>query len=123
MEITIDGKLTKVRNGRTRFSFPAVTILKSGNTYLCYLNAVARKYFDASQGVNWYLNQNYVIAMPSDAINAYRACVKSSKGAARQGYTFPKSLIDDRKVKPGCYKIYKYKDGFAFKPYEPIKED
>jgi len=49
--------------------------------------------------------------------------VKSSRGAARQGYTFPKSLIDDRKVKPGCYKIYKYKDGFAFKPYEPIKED
>jgi hypothetical protein len=84
---------------------------------------VARKYFDASQGVNWYLNQNYVIAMPSDAINAYRACVKSSRGAARQGYTFPKSLIDDRKVKTGCYKIYKYKDGFAFKPYEPIKED
>ena len=36
---------------------------------------------------------------------------------------FPAYLAKIKKVKSGIYKVYKYKDGIAFKRYEPFDLD
>lgn len=119
MEIEVD-KLKQVQNGRTRYTFPACTISRSGNTYLCYLNAAARKALELSDGVNWYEDTNYIIALPSKALNAYKKNVYGENKF--RGYTFPKELIQRKKVKPGTYKVYKYRNGFGFKFYEQLED-
>ncbi len=123
------GKMKRVCDGRHKVDYPACTIGRNGFNFYCYLNAIARRHFDpAEQGVNWYVNEddrrhvNYIIAMPSTAVNAYKPIIKQ-RGGIYTGYSFPKSLVDEGKVNPGMYKLYRYKSGFAFKPYEPIKEE
>ena len=129
------GKMKRVSDGRHRVEYPACTIGRNGKNYYCYLNSIARSHFEAAQGVNWYQNENYIIALPSPAVNAYKPIIKTKKGSY-SGYSFPSKLVFDPvniwkaygrecegTVKPGMYKLYRYKNGFAFKPYEPIKED
>ena len=122
MEIEVE-KMKRIRNGRVHYTFPACTIARSGSTYLCYLNAAARKVFVMPDGVNWYEETNHIVALPSKALNAYK---KNSYGGKNnnisRGYTFPKELITRRKVVPGTYKLYRYRDGFAFKFYERLED-
>lgn len=128
MEIEISGKLTAVPRGQQKYTFPACSIMRTGQSWLCYLNAAARRVWSCDKGVNWYQNDGNVIAMPSDAVNAYQPI---KKNGILSGYTFPQILLklDDGRhngnVKPGVYRLYKCKSGFAFQPYKPlaVKED
>ena len=122
MEIEVD-KLKRIRNGRMHYAFPACTIVRSGSTYLCYLNAAARKVLEMPDGVNWYEDTDYIVALPSKALNAYKKNLYGGKNKnIFRGYTFPKELIQRRKVLPGTYKIYKYRNGFGFKFYERLED-
>ena len=118
MELEINGKLNKVRKGSQRYNFPTCTIMRTGPTYFCYLNRAARNVWTCDKGVNWYENDGNIIALPSDAINAYHPV---SKNGILSGYTFPQILINQGKVKLGVYRLYRCKSGFGIQPYKPLE--
>lgn len=118
MELEINGKLNKVMKGHQRYNYPTCTIMRTGGTWFCYLNKAARNVWSCDKGVNWYENDGNIIALPSDALNAYQP---ARKNGILSGYTFPQILINNGKVKPGTYRVYKCKSGFGIQPYKPIK--
>ena len=64
------------------------------------------------------MNDNYIICLPSKSVTAFKPMYIKGKV---KGYCFPKCLIDSKKVKPGYYRLYRYKSGFAFKRYEQLE--
>lgn len=122
MELEINGKLEKVRSGgkgKIRFDFPVCTVKRNGSTFIAYLNAAAARILDDMGTVSWYLDENYIICMPSKAINAYKPITMNGK---LKGYCIPMRLLQDRIVREGHYKLYRYKSGFGFKKYERLED-
>lgn len=100
-----------------RFDYPVITIGEK----TIYFNRFAEHLL--KDAVRWATAGEYVIGLPCDrkASNAF-AARKPATGAPGKIAVFPSALRDEKKIQPGTYKLYKYKDGFAFKRYEPIKE-
>jgi len=67
--------------------------------------------------VLWYITSSYVIGLPAHrrSANAYK--VREHNGGLST--KFPAEL-KSKMVTKGLYKVYKYKNGFAFKRYEPL---
>lgn len=68
--------------------------------------------------IKWFTTSEYVIGLPAPANdkNAYKARRVWNKVVTH----LPKDLKNNKKIGKGHYRVYKYKDGFAFKRYEPI---
>lgn len=120
MELIIEGTFERIKSGKRTYDFPVCRLSITKSSCTCYLNKKAASCLDEMERVNWYLNENYVICMPSSAVNGNRPVYTNGKF---KGYIFPRNLLTSGRVKPGYYKLYRYKSGFAFKHYEPLKEE
>lgn len=100
-----------------RFDYPVITIGEK----TIYFNKLSECL--VKDAVRWATAGEYVIGLPCDksANNAF-TIRKAPHNAAGKIAVFPSALRDGKKIQPGTYKLYKFKDGFAFKRYEPIKE-
>ena len=99
-----------------KVNVPLVYVPK--NPYNLYFNVASSAIIP--EFIKWYTTTNLVIGLPSsekdkDHYPTFRNLMKNGGGITTR---FPSVLIHQKKVKPGYYKIYKYKDGFAFKRYE-----
>lgn len=101
-----------------RFPFPAVTI--HGTTI--YFNRFCTSLL--GQVVRWYMTGDYVIGLPpqkGDAtVDVFAIRFHGPGKGART--TFPMAMRSGKRVREGAYKVYKYKDGLAFKRHEPLEE-
>lgn len=116
-EIELDEELELIEKtfGR-KVDFPAVTLTQKSAQM--YFNVYARDL--VPDHINWSTTTNYVVGLPTNATDkdAFHAR-KSWKGNGVVCFC-PVALLKEKKVKEGTYKVYKYKNGFAFKRYEPL---
>ena len=99
-----------------KYGFPTVHVMPD----CIYFNSCASPY--VPKAIRWFSTAEYIIGLPA---NAEKGSFKvsncpSTKDTKRT--SFPVSLREKR-VRCGVYKLYKYKDGVAFKRYEPIEID
>ena len=114
-EISIGEELEALGKHHTELDYPAVSI-SSGWLYF-------NKYCLPLIGpaVEWFINDKYVVGLPAKkgAANSYAMTIPARKNAR---ITSLNIAMRQKGIKDGVYRVYKYKDGFAFKRYEPIKE-
>lgn len=69
--------------------------------------------------VKWFTTHEYVIGLPAseDDKNGYN--IRMANGIYFA--TTPSVLRNMKKLKNGWYQLYKYKNGFAFKRYDPLE--
>ena len=124
MEPIIEGKFNQLPRGRGKgvhLAFPACTISHNNSVYVCMLNKKAMDQLDMRGPAAWFFTSDYIVCLPSKSLNAYKPlCRNGVRGYL--AYTFPKQLIDNKTVKEGHYKLYRYKSGFAFKHYERLED-
>ena len=48
---------------------------------------------------------------------------KLAHAAKQRGGTFPHYMKNDKKIRTGHYRVYKYKNGFCMKRNEQLKEE
>ena len=118
LNLEIDlGELEEIEKGfgAYGFDFPVAYF----GVEVCF-NKMARQL--CGDAIKWFVSSEYIIGLPAgkNEKNAYRV---QKNGFHKNVYTarFPTVLRTEKKVKPGYYKLYKYKDGFAFKRYEPME--
>lgn len=101
----------------SKFKYPVVHI---GNSAV--FNARAERAGIVGEAVKWFVTPEYVIGIPAkkNSTNAFSAYKTNYNGASVR---FPSMLRDEKKVATGYYKLLKYKNGFAFKRYEPLEVD
>lgn len=121
MEIIIEGRFIKAKKARTKYNFPIIHIMKSGTSYFCALNDAAKEMVEPVQ-IDWFKSEDkqYILFFQIQAPDAFRP--HFFKGKFR-GYAIPKEYINDGIVKPGHYKLERYKSGFCFVPYKRIEKD
>ena len=102
-----------------KFDFPVIYFGKE----TCYFNKRAYEQLRIPRSINWFVSPEYVLALPApeNSKNAYKINVVSTKSNSCRLGTFPHKLANEKKLRPGYYKLLKYKDGFAFKRYEQIE--
>ena len=73
--------------------------------------------------IKWYATTSLLIGLPTNETdsNGFKTRYISKNRKAIMA-SFPAHMRDHRMIKTGFYKVYKYKDGFAIKRYEPIHE-
>lgn len=110
-----DSEFEEVLKGASYLRFPAITLSKYNKLYL---NTSAMRYFQHDYA-KFYTTSEYIIILPSKKgfENSFRLTPLSRGcGAA---LTIPKDM-EEKKLKMGTYKLYKYKNGLCFKRYERI---
>lgn len=119
-EIQIDEEIEEIERQLFKVPFPAVTLCGKNNSI--YFNIPGGEF--CPEYIKWGVTTEYVIGLPGDSHDpkAYRARRPSYRGEQHGGMQakFPARLQMEKKVKSGIYRLYKYKNGFAFKRYEPI---
>lgn len=119
-EITLDEEFELInKGGFISYDFPAVSVTDK----IIYFNTKAGRY--VPDLILWSTSTNYVIGMPTDKDNRNAYLVKRKKSKKSEGpycvATFPTALKQEKKLHNGVYKLFKYKDGIAFKRYEQIE--
>lgn len=106
-------------NVAEKFKFPVIYFGKAAS-----FNGSAVDSGIVPNYINWFVSTDYVIGLPADSKDkkAFKTH-KSTTGSKSIVGAFPARLRDEKKLKPGYYKLLKYKNGFAFKRYEPIDEN
>lgn len=114
-ELVIDEKLEELIKGANRFSFPTVTLSTT-----VYFNIAADPFIP--DYIKWSVTPNYVVITPAKKsdLNSYPTR-KSRSGGAGKATTAPATLTKEKRVKDGTYRLYKYKNGLAFKRYESLE--
>lgn len=103
------------------YPFPAVT---TTNEYF-YINMAFANILDAENAkyIKFYVTPDYVILSPSSEVvnNSYKIChwIQAGRTAACMTVKIPANM-KEKKIATGVYKIYKCKQGYAFKRYEPM---
>ena len=102
-----------------KFNFPAITVGKER----IYFNRSCAPFL--KDAVKWFASTDYIVGVPAkrSGKNSFAITNKKIGDCLFYSATFPVALKMEKKLQPGCYKLYKYKDGFAFKRYEPIAEN
>lgn len=112
-EIVIEDEtqLEEVERFGTRSDTPCVNIQRD----TMYFNKSAANLLN--RYVKWYTTADYVIAIPNSKAdkNTYLINMKARMSSVP-------AILRSKKVKNGTYKLYKYKDGFAFKRYEQLSK-
>lgn len=99
----------------SKYSFPTITV---GEQTL-YFNTAFAKYLKGAKYVNFRISTEYIVIHESEEKSKYSFRLgKFGNGAF--GCIHP-SNMKEKKIKRGVYKIYRFKDGFAFKRYEPLE--
>ena len=121
-EIEISEELDAVKREHIQYKFPTVTFTNKdkSNSRLLYFNRYATPL--VPEYIKWYFSTNYVIGLPAKETecNVYKTWF--SRSFMGQVSTVPRNLVREKALRPGVYRVYKYKDGFAIKRYERVKE-
>ena len=107
--------LEEINRKLSGFPFPVVTV----GTHTIYGNILFKKLVGDTTHIRLYTTPEYVIIEPlssGDYANSFRMHKMSNAGCA---FTIP-VYLREKKIKPGFYKIYKCKKGYAFKRYEQL---
>ena len=78
-----------------------------------------KKYVEDVQFVKFRTSTEYVVIVPTEEKTRTAFKLGTYTNGAK-AIAYPTNL-KGCKIKRGVYKLYKYKDGFAFKRYEPLK--
>ena len=84
------------------------------------INAKAVKAFKPKPtGVKWLINNDYLFLFPTDERDRNAFSVEYGRnGKGCLTVIIPKVLAEERRMTPGYRKVFKYRDGIAFKRYE-----
>ena len=108
-----------------KFDFPAVSVTAGRSAYF-YFNAAAKPLFEKFDKIKFFTTPEYVIFADGkgDWKNTFSVQERrprlSDKSFSYYKATIP-AAMKEKKLQPGCYKLYKCKQGFAFKRYEPLE--
>ena len=119
LEFNLDELEVINKLGASKFDFPVVYL----NGHAIGFNAAATAF--VPNFIKWFCNSEFIVGIPSNEYDTNSFKVhNTSKHAYDKGKatTFPTVMSREKKVKPGYAKLYKYKNGFAFKRYERIQE-
>lgn len=105
-----------------RFLFPVATI-SIGKSACITFNKAACEIIP--ENIRWATTATYVIGLPTTASdrNGFKTR-RISRRPNQRGYVqahLPVVLVKEKKLQAGYYRLYKYKDGFAFKRYERME--
>ena len=103
--------LEEIQKGVNIYDFPAVFVGEGR----IYFNRASTQFLQGVHAVRFYTSTNYVVMEPALKGGA------SSFTIIRQTVTNP-SALKAKAVKNGWYKLYRCKNGFAFKRYEQLGE-
>lgn len=109
-----------------RFDFPAVSVTAGHSPYF-YFNAAAKPLFEKFDKIKFFTTSEYIVFADGkgDWKNTFSVQERRPKPGSKQCFspyykaTIP-AAMKEKKLQPGCYKLYKCKQGFAFKRYEPL---
>lgn len=106
-----DVELEALSKEKHSFQFPIVSVNKENIYFNSYAKELVPRY------VNWFATPEYIIGLPAneDDNNAYKASHHKDSAITAIPYR-----LKQKKLRSGKYAVYKYKDGFAFKRYEPL---
>lgn len=110
-----EAELDLIKNGLVKLDFPAIYV---GESVICF-NREATRY--VPDYIYWYSSSEYIIGIPANKKNKYSFKVRSDSRSAAKRACFPVRMKKEKRVKSGYYKLYKYKNGIAFKRYEPLE--
>lgn len=116
-ELNLDGEELEIIDKPfpgNRYGFPAVTFTES----VAYFNKASKEI--VPEFVEWAVTPDYVIGLKAKEGNRNAYKVRFVPERNYEIAVFPTGLKREKKLKPGTYKLYKCKGGFAFKRYEPI---
>lgn len=121
--VLIDEELEAILKNIGKYQFPvAHLIIVDGNNrnFQMQFNRVASPL--VPDYIKWFVSTNYVIGLPAhkDGTDVFKSW-PTTRRSNNKTTTVPSALVREKKIKPGNYKIYKYKNGFAFKRYELLE--
>lgn len=117
-------ELEEVENRLVRFDYPVVTITRDHKYF--FLNSASQRLFAQFNRVRIFTTPQYIILSDAKGEIKNTFSFKKQKDKQRPSdyswyvITLPAAL-KEKKLKPGYYKLYKCKQGFAFKRYEPLE--
>ena len=127
-EILIDEELDEIEKQcgyAGKYSFPVVCVVSLNNktNKALYFNAASNQI--VPRAIKWSVSSNYVVGLPTteDDKNGYLTRHYRHHNTGGIVAHLPSKLANEKKLKTGLYRLYKYKDGFAFKRYERIEDD
>jgi len=112
-----DAELEEVEKMRLEYPFPAITI----GSCTVYISTLAHKILNDTGYIKYFLTPEYVIVLPATKTEKNAFKVTEYKKAHSRGSAIPAFIKNQKKVAKGTYKCLKYKDGLAFKRYEPVE--
>ena len=105
-----------------RFQFPVATISIGKSACITFNKAscdIIPEY------IQWSTTATYVIGLPTTASDKNGFKTRHiARRPNQRGYVqahLPVVLVKEKKIQAGYYRLYKYKDGFAFKRYERME--
>lgn len=108
-------------------AFPAVTVTRGDRPYF-YFNVAAKPLFENFDKVKFFTTPEYIVFADGkgDWKNTFSIAEKQRRSSDKSiYYSYYKAIVPaalkEKKIQPGCYKLYKCKQGFAFKRYEPLE--
>lgn len=114
---TIDEELeTVARQQGAPVDFPAITIMGKQ----MYINVPFSQLIPNVKYIEFRVSSSYVIMLPQDhaSSTAYKVST-CTKGYGKAVYI--PAPLKEKRIKRGVYKVYKYKEGWAIKRYEPVE--
>ena len=95
-----------------------------GDTHIVF-NAETQKILPMqTKAIKWFTNNEYVVILPTvrGDRNAYIMDVHKGGRPTRTAF-IPAALVNEKKLPQGYRRLYKYKNGVAFKRYETINAE
>ena len=122
-ELNLDGlDLEEIKRFMGGYPFPAITAAR--DYFYCnkpFSNLLTAKGYNY---IKFYITPDYVILSPSSEVveNGYK--ISHSHGNVDWDVLTVKlpASMKEKKIRTGVFKIYKCKQGYAFKRYEPLTE-
>lgn len=109
-------ELEMLKKFRQKYRFPVVHI---GEVQMCF-NAFASAV--VPQRIQWFSTGEYFIALPAKANDKGAFIVRTQRIWHECKVATVPIAMKEKKIKSGYYKVYKYKDGFAFNRYQPLDD-
>ena len=117
-EITLDETFQVVPIGKRgeRYKFPAVCV--DPEYKRLYFNPFAAPILDKWTGYKFLTSTSIIAIVPANIADPEGASMTHCK-RTRRTLNLPVGLAG-KMIAPGWYRLYKYRDGVAFKRYEPL---
>ena len=118
-EITLDDSelLDIIPCANRKYSFPVITVTEHN----LYYNSRCELLMNYDR-IKFQLASNYLIIMPAALTDKKSFSLwKPYNGCGGLISTMPTDLLCRKAIKPGVYRVYKYKNGIAIKRYDPLE--